>query len=474
MKLISILFFFSILGFQSCIELPGADDSTFAINSGPPAQSGNLSETPKTPLDSVSPVLTLNGAQLVFLDNGEAYVELGADAIDDVDGDLSSQIVIEGTINPMVAQDYSITYRVSDSSGNSVTVNRTVRVRPVSVTPDITPPVLTLSGQANINIEVGSTYTESGATAVDAVDGDISGLIAISGVVDVSTIGTYQLRYNVQDSSGNSAAELVRTVTIVSPPPSPLLTSFFINFSSTSVAPSPWFNTQGSPSSGRVILGIADQNSSENSLQLEFLTNFSGSNGAGMQGSGSFPNLVMQESYYFNTGTMSILVSRLDPAKIYDFHMMASRNGSGDRTTIFSVGSNTSSINASFNLTDLAVLEDLIPNDLGEITLNIEKGPGASYGYINGLQIDAFNNPNYKYPPVIPAIANKNIIVDDTLTFDIQVTDPDGNSTISLVANDLPSFGTFNDLGNGLGRFSFSPLAAHAFQTTRVSLVGHR
>ena len=54
-------------------------------------------------------------------------------------------------------------------AGNAATeVTRTVSVT------DTTAPVITLVGDAQITVEVGSTYTDLGATASDNYDGDIS------------------------------------------------------------------------------------------------------------------------------------------------------------------------------------------------------------------------------------------------------------------------------------------------------------
>ena len=39
---------------------------------------------------------------------------------------------------------------------------------------DTTVPVITLVGDATVTIEVGSTYTDDGATASDNYDGDIN------------------------------------------------------------------------------------------------------------------------------------------------------------------------------------------------------------------------------------------------------------------------------------------------------------
>ena len=73
-------------------------------------------------------------------------------------------------------------------------------------------PVITLNGDAVIEIYMGSTFVDPGAYATDEEDGDISNSIQVSGSVDTNTHGTYVLAYNVTDSDGNSAAVVVRTI----------------------------------------------------------------------------------------------------------------------------------------------------------------------------------------------------------------------------------------------------------------------
>lgn len=97
-------------------------------------------------------------------------------------------------------------------SGNSNTVNVT------TATPaDTTAPVITLNGSSTINLQVGDTYTELGATATDNVDGDISANIVITGTVDTNTAGTYSRFYNVSDAAGNAATQVTRTIIVTQP-----------------------------------------------------------------------------------------------------------------------------------------------------------------------------------------------------------------------------------------------------------------
>ena len=71
---------------------------------------------------------------------------------------------------------------------------------------DITPPVITLNGSSTIQLNVGDTWTDPGATATDETDGDITSSITVSGTVNTSTLGTYTLIYSVADAASNAAS----------------------------------------------------------------------------------------------------------------------------------------------------------------------------------------------------------------------------------------------------------------------------
>ena len=75
--------------------------------------------------------------------------------------------------------------------------------------------MITLIGDAQITVEVGTTYTDLGATASDNYDGDITADIVTVNNVDVtSVIGSYTVTYNVTDDAGNAATEVTRTVNV--------------------------------------------------------------------------------------------------------------------------------------------------------------------------------------------------------------------------------------------------------------------
>ncbi|WP_179344692.1 immunoglobulin-like domain-containing protein [Winogradskyella ursingii] len=164
--------------------------------------------------DSTIPIITLIGASTINLNVGDSYNEQGATANDNYDGNISSSIVIGGdSVNTSNAGTYIVTYNVSDAAGNAA--NEVIRT--VNVVADTTPPVITLIGSSTINLNTGDTYSEQGATATDNNDGNISASIVITGNVNTSVAGTYFRNYNVSDSAGNSASQVVRTINVTDP-----------------------------------------------------------------------------------------------------------------------------------------------------------------------------------------------------------------------------------------------------------------
>ena len=171
-------------------------------------------------VDTTAPVITLLGNAIETVEVGAVYNDAGATAADAVDGDLTANIVTGGLpIDTSAVGNHTVTYDVSDSSGNAaVQVTRTVNVV------DTTPPVITLLGNAIETVEVGAVYNDAGATAADAVDGDLTASIVTGGLpIDTSAVGSHTVTYDVSDSSGNAAVQVTRTVNVVDTTP-PVIT----------------------------------------------------------------------------------------------------------------------------------------------------------------------------------------------------------------------------------------------------------
>ncbi len=86
--------------------------------------------------------------------------------------------------------------------------NQSCRTNPVNTAPNIT-----LVGSNPINITKNSTFTDPGATAIDAEDGNLTASIVTTGTVNTSVVGAYTLTYTVTDS-GNLSASTTRVVNV--------------------------------------------------------------------------------------------------------------------------------------------------------------------------------------------------------------------------------------------------------------------
>lgn len=78
-------------------------------------------------VDSSGPLITITGSNPVFL-QGSSYIDAGATAQDDVDGNLTSSIETTSNVNASLTGDYTVTYKVTDSQGNTSTAQRTVKI----------------------------------------------------------------------------------------------------------------------------------------------------------------------------------------------------------------------------------------------------------------------------------------------------------------------------------------------------------
>ena len=111
--------------------------------------------------------------------------------------------------------------RTADTSGTSSTAAPLDDYVACTSTAPVDPvipnePVITLLGPRVINQTLGSPYTDAGATASDAKDGDITAKIVVTGLtaLNVNAAGDYMIRYNVTDSAQARAVEVVRMVRV--------------------------------------------------------------------------------------------------------------------------------------------------------------------------------------------------------------------------------------------------------------------
>lgn len=82
-------------------------------------------------------------------------------------------------------------------------------------TSEATSPIISLSGDSVIVLEKGDTYIESGYTANDIEDGDLTNKVKVEGNVDTNKPDIYTITYTVKDGSRNKTS-VKRTIIIKS------------------------------------------------------------------------------------------------------------------------------------------------------------------------------------------------------------------------------------------------------------------
>ncbi len=189
---------------------PGTYTVTYACTDS----SGNGSTISRTVtvVDTTDPVITLNGPPELTIQAGSTYEDAGATCTDETDGSLTP-ITISDTVDTSSPGTYTVTYACTDSSGNGSAISRTVTVVAAETPIDTTDPVIAINGSPELTITAGTAYTEQGATCTDDTDGSLQ--VTITGTVNAAAPGTYTVTYACTDSSGNNAAAVTRTVTVI-------------------------------------------------------------------------------------------------------------------------------------------------------------------------------------------------------------------------------------------------------------------
>ena len=157
--------------------------------------------------DTTAPTISLKSNQEISITIGENYIEPGYIAIDNYDGDITNNVVVENNINTSQLGTYSVTYTINDSSGNITSQQRMIHVV------DNTIPIINLNGDSTIYIEYPNNYVEPGFSATDKIDGNITNKVTISSNLDTTKLGTYKVTYFVANSRKRTTV-VTRTIIV--------------------------------------------------------------------------------------------------------------------------------------------------------------------------------------------------------------------------------------------------------------------
>ena len=149
--------------------------------------------------------IKVNGKKNVSLNLNDEYKEEGASA-KYKDINLTKSIKTKGKVDTKKVGKYTITYSVKYKMA-SKSVERIVNVQ------DKDKPVIKLEDE-EVTLYLGDEFKDSGVTATDNYDKDLTDKIVSKNNIDNSKIGEYEVTYTVKDSSGNevTAKKIVKVV----------------------------------------------------------------------------------------------------------------------------------------------------------------------------------------------------------------------------------------------------------------------
>lgn len=165
-----------------------------------------------------------------------------------------------------------------------------------------------------------------------------------------------------------------------------------VNFTTTtSIADAPWNNTAALPYAGLTMYDLMDDNFVNTYAALQIIDNFTGTNPAGKitgNNSGVYPDKVLQESYYTETDTAKLRITRLDQTKRYSFTFLGNRGSGGTRITAYSIGNQVVTLDANDNTQNTVTINDVVPDQNGDIFVRVYTA--LNYGYLNAMVIKAY------------------------------------------------------------------------------------
>jgi len=157
-----------------------------------------------TVADKTKPALSLTGNTSMTRVLHEVFTDPGATASDNVDGDLSANVIVVGSVDTSAVGIYTLTYNVSDAAGNSaVTMTRQVTVQDASAPVIIAPNnIIVEAVGANGTPAADNAITTFLSSANGSDDVDVN-VVVTNDAPSIFTIGVTLVTFSATDAAGN-------------------------------------------------------------------------------------------------------------------------------------------------------------------------------------------------------------------------------------------------------------------------------
>ncbi len=314
----------------------------------------------------------------------------------------------EGTglldINPQISDvgTYDLTIEVEDLFGGNTSMPLNVKITD-NFKPTINPfaDVTVLEGNSeSLTITASDSDSDSIAFSLINQPAFISLDVSVSNEVTLNInptnndAGDYTLQLVADDLEGGSEKAYVN-ITVLD---NDANFTMYLNFGRASAAAAPWNNLMASPaSSGTVFNDLLNEDGFNTGYSLSLGSNWNGTqNVGGTTSAPDYPVEVSRSYFWTDNGPESITLSGLNPTGVYDFEFFGSRAKAGDRRTIYAIGAQRDTIDASFNTSDIAEFKGIFHDANGEINIevdNLDFGGGIyTVAYLNAIVIKVIDD----------------------------------------------------------------------------------
>ena len=176
------------------------------------------------------------------------------------------------------------------------------------------------------------------------------------------------------------------------------ISTVYINFNDGSASEPaqgfPWNNFNAVPTAGKTVSNLTDDSGVNTGTSLSLAEAWTGANAVGVvtgNNSGIYPDNVSLSLFYENSANVKhVNLTGLSASKKYNLTFYASRADVTDnRTTQYTVGAQSVSLNASGNSTNTVSLNALTPDANGQIAISIVRTVG-SFAYLNALVVQSY------------------------------------------------------------------------------------
>ena len=181
---------------------------------------------------------------------------------------------------------------------------------------------------------------------------------------------------------------------------SPRIVYVNLNVESNMAGPAPWNNTTSPSTQGTIFPDLLDNQSVNSGVEMEITKEFNGTGYTGSAGPGLFPAVVMQSNYWGDANQLcQVKFKNLDITKKYRIGCFGSAIFFGYATANYTCNGYTVQLNSYNNSTEIVYLDNLVPDESGELVVSVKTAPGEPYTFTSAFTLESYTDDG-SYTPI--------------------------------------------------------------------------